>query len=71
MKLVRETHENQVVPANMVPDNPNEEEMGCGYCIGRPAWAFRCDVRVDTTDYMPKDIPVPARYCPNCGRKLR
>ena len=66
-----EIYEDQAVSANMDPDEPNEEDKGCRYCMGRAAWAFRCDVRIDTSDYMPKDIPVPVKFCPNCGRKLR
>ena len=66
-----EIYENPAVPANMDPDEPNEEDKGCRYCMGRAAWAFRCDVRIDTSGYMPKDIPVPVKFCPNCGIHLR
>lgn len=43
---------------------------GCKYCEGRKHWAFSCNVRVPDGEYSSKDVTVPVRVCPYCGREL-
>lgn len=43
---------------------------GCKYCEGRKHWAFSCNVRVPDGEYGSKDVTVPVRVCPYCGREL-